>query len=145
MSNEKFTNSDTLDTVPSFPVKSPVKRRPGRPKGSGTLENLTPFTSERAKAISAKANEAKKARAGLRRRMLAAAVEAGLESQFMKALQTGDSELMNIVVQASRLTGADFSSSEEAVQKVKLNAETKSDIKMSGPLKFIIEDAVKTE
>lgn len=137
--NENFTkNLDNATPAPQTSVKSLVKRRPGRPKGSGTIENLTPFTSERAKAVAAKAAEARKARHEVRRRLLAAAIEGGLEEQFIRALKMGDAELMSVVAQASKLTGTDFASSDEAVQQVKVNAETNN--KNDTTIKFVIED-----
>lgn len=140
---EQAGEDDSIFQDSTAPKSEPQRRKAGRPKGSGVKydgrANLIPFTSETAKAISAKANAAKKARAELRRRMLAAAVEAGIESQFMKALKEGDETLMTVVEKASRMTGIDFASSEEAVQNVNVKADTTS--KNDTTIKFVIEDA----
>lgn len=142
-SDNLLTENLQSQPTPQMPVKPLVKRRPGRPKGSGTIENLTPFTSERARAVAAKAAEARKARHEVRRRLLAAAIEGGLEEQFIKALKLGDAELMSVVAQASKLTGTDFASSDEAVQQVKVNAETNSKVKADTTLHVTIEEATK--
>lgn len=125
------------------PLKKPVRGR-GRPKGSSyNVQNLTPFTSETAKAISAKANAAKKARSDLRRRLLAAAWEVGLDKVFMDALKNRDENAMNIVEKAARLVGTDFASSEDAIQKVNVKAETNAKVSADTNLHVTIEDATK--
>lgn len=142
-SKDLFTKEQDVFGEGTVPESGPKRRKAGRPKGSGVKydgrANLIPFTSETAKAISAKANAAKKARAEMRRRMLAAAVEAGIESQFMKALKEGNDTLMSVVEKASRMTGIDFQSSEEAVQNVNVKAESNN--KTDATIKFVIEDA----
>lgn len=133
-SNENFT--EELESV-----KNTVKRR-GRPKGSSyNVQNLTPFTSETAKAISAKAAAAKKARADLRRRLLAAAVEVGLDKVFMDALKNRDENAMSIVEKAARLVGTDFASSEESIQRVNLDAKSESKVKADYSLNINFTDA----
>lgn len=153
MSDENLTNSlqeqegedDSIFQDSPAPKSEPQRRKAGRPKGSGVKydgrANLIPFTSETAKAISAKANAAKKARAELRRRMLAAAVEAGIESQFMKALKEGNETLMTVVEKASRMTGIDFASSEEAVQNVNVKADTTANVKADHSINITFTDA----
>ena len=124
------------------PVGAPLKRKAGRPKGSGrgNVANLTPFTSATAKAISASANAAKKARAEMRRRLLAAAVEAGIDSVFIKALKEKDEVAMGIVEKASKLTGIDWASSDENIQRVNLDAKSESKVKADTTLHVTIED-----
>lgn len=136
MSNEKFT-------MVGEPLVPPVKSKRGRPKGSGTIANLKPFDSERARIIGAKANEAKRARAEMRRRILATVCEVGVDKYVAKALKEQNLDLMTLCEKAVNMTGLSYKDSEDNILHVK--AETKSDVKMSGPLKFIIEDAVKTE
>ena len=135
MSNEKFTK-------PADSVETSVKKKAGRPKGSGGISNLKPFDHERSMAMQAKAAEARRARAEMRRKLLATVCEVGVDKYVAKALKDQNLDLMTLCEKAINMTGLNYKDSEEAVQRVKLNAETKSDIKMSGPLKFIIEDAV---
>lgn len=142
-SNNLTENLQSTGADSQSPVKKPVRGR-GRPKGSSyNVQNLTPFTSETAKAISAKANAAKKARSDLRRRLLAAAWEVGLDRVFMEALKNRDENAMNIVEKAARLVGTDFASSEDAVQKVNVKAETNANVKADTTLHVTIEDATK--
>lgn len=145
MESEDFIteNLQSVGVDSRSPVKNPVKRR-GRPKGSSyNVQNLTPFTSETAKAISAKANAAKKARADLRRRLLAAAVEVGLDRVFMDALKNRDENAMNIVEKAARLVGTDWASSEENIQRVNLDAKSdvKADVKADHSINITFTDA----
>ena len=137
--NENFTEQPKT----TGPVETPLKRKAGRPKGSGrgNVANLTPFTSETAKAISASANAAKKARAEMRRRLLAAAVEAGIDSVFIKALKEKDEVAMGIVEKASKLTGIDWASSDENIQRVNVDAKSESKVKADYSLNINFTDA----
>lgn len=93
-----------------------------------------PFTSESSKAVQAKASAAKRIRREMRQKMLMAMVNAGLENYFEKALKTNDEKLMTIVEKASKLIGADFGASEEAVQRV----DAKVDAKTQGRLEVVV-------
>ena len=136
MSNEKFTE-------PTDSVETSVKKKAGRPKGSNGLANLKPFDHDRSMAMQAKAAEARRARAEMRRRILATVCEVGVDKYVAKALKEQNLDLMTLCEKAVNMTGLGYKDSEENILHVK--AETKSDVKVSGPLKFIIEDAVKTE
>lgn len=135
-SKEKFTQ-------PTDSVENSVKKKAGRPKGSGGISNLKPFDHDRSMAMQAKAAEARRARAEMRRRILATVCEVGVDKYVAKALKEQNLDLMTLCEKAVNMTGLSYKDSEENILHVK--AETKSDVKMSGPLKFIIEDAVKTE
>jgi len=144
-SNDFLTENLQESPETAEPVGAPLKRKAGRPKGSGrgNVANLTPFTSATAKAISASANAAKKARAEMRRRLLAAAVEAGIDSVFIKALKEKDEVAMGIVEKASKLTGIDWASSEDAVQKLAIDAKSESKVKADYSLNLTFTDATK--
>ena len=122
--------AETVDTVvtgtPAQTPDKPQKKLPGRP-----------FTSAQAKALQASANAAKKLRREMRAKMLQTVATEGLEKYLAKAIKTGDEKLMNIVVAASKLTGVDFTSSEDAVQRV----DAKVDAKTSGKLEIVVKDA----
>lgn len=94
-----------------------------------------PFTSESSKAVQAKASAAKRIRREMRQKMLMAMVNAGLENYFEKALKTNDEKLMTIVEKASKLVGADFGASEEAIQRV----DAKVDAKTQGKLEVVVK------
>lgn len=93
-----------------------------------------PFTTESSKAVQAKASAAKRIRREMRQKMLMAMVNAGLENYFEKALKTNDEKLMGIVEKASKLIGADFGASEEAVQRV----DAKLDQKTQGKVEIVV-------
>ena len=94
-----------------------------------------PFTPETSRAVQAKANAAKRIRREMRQKMLMAMVNAGLENYFEKALKTNDDKLMTIVEKASKLIGADFGASEEAIQRV----DAKVDAKTQGKLEVVVK------
>lgn len=124
--NESIENTETVQKTVSKP-KRPV------PKG------LTPFTSESSKAVQAKANAAKRLRSEMRRRLLDTVANEGLEKYLAKAIKSGDEKLMNIVMNASKLTGVDFAASEEAVQRVQANVDAKTDNKVEVVVKGLID------
>jgi hypothetical protein len=140
MSDENLTKNlqetgDTVDTD-AIPLTTPKKKR-GRPCGA-SLANLRPFDSERAKAISAKANAAKAARQEMRRRILAAVCEAGVDKYVAKALKEQNPELMSICEKAISMTGLHYKESEENIQNLHVTAETNN--KTDATIKFVIED-----
>jgi hypothetical protein len=140
--DESYENLTDEQTETAEPVSEPVKRKPGRPKGAKyNVQNLRPFDSERARIIGAKANEAKKARAEMRRRIFAKVCEAGIDECVAKALKTSDKELMDICVAATKLTGLDFGSSEEAVQNLNVKADVDSKVKADYSLNLTFTDA----
>ena len=124
--NESLENTE--------PVKESVSK-PKRPVPKG----LTPFTPETSKAVQAKAAAAKRLRAEMRRRLLDTVANEGLEKYLAKAIKSGDEKLMNIVMNASKLTGVDFAASEEAVQRVQANVDAKTDNKVEVVVKGLID------
>lgn len=136
-SNENFTNDSKPE--PAKPLTPPVKKR-GRPCGA-SLANLRPFDSERAKAISAKANAAKAARQEMRRRILAAVCEAGVDKFVAKALKEENVELMTICEKAISMTGLHYKESEENIQNLHVTAESTSNIKADHSINITFTDA----
>lgn len=135
--NENFTEEE----VSVEASENPPKRKAGRPKGSGrgNIANLKPWTHERSLAVQAKAAEARKARNEMRRKLLAAVCEEGIDKHLIKALKEANVDLMTCCEKAVKMTGLDFQSSEEAVQNVNVKAETNN--KSDATIKFVIEDA----
>ena len=107
-SNENFTEE------PESVEPSVEKRGRGRPKGN--VANLTPFNSETGKKMALKAAYAKKCRAEMRRRILARVCQAGIDECVYKAIKTSDRELMDVCVQATKLVGLDFQSTQPSDQ-----------------------------
>ena len=94
----------------------------------------TPFTPETSKAVQARAAAMRKLRKEMRQKLLETVANEGLEKYLAKAIKTGDDKLMNIVVAASKLTGVDWTSSEEAVQRV----DAKVDQKTQGKVEIVV-------
>lgn len=95
------------------------------------------ITKENAAQYCYNAAQAKHKRAELRRKLLKAAVDEGLDKIFVKALKSGDPEQLELVAKASKLVGVDFASSEEAVQRIQADTNSKVD----NTLTVRIEDA----
>jgi hypothetical protein len=66
---------------------------------------------------------------------LQALVDEGLEAMFIKAVKGNDTDRMKIVESAMKLTGLDFGSSEEAVQKL----DVKSDSTVNGAINVTVK------
>lgn len=135
--NDNFTE-EPESVEPS--VEQPVEKK-GRGRPKGNVLNLTPFNSETAKKMALKAAYAKKCRAEMRRRILAKVCEAGIDECVAKAIKTSDKELMDICVAATKLTGLDFGSSDEAVQNLNVKADVDSKVKADYSLNLTFTDA----
>lgn len=92
---------------------------------------------ELAREAGIKSGIVQRIRKEMRAKMLQAAIENGVEKLFGQSLKNLDMEGMKVVSEAMRLVGIDYSSSEEAVQKIK--ADIKADQKMSGNVNINIK------
>jgi len=110
-----------------------VKKRKGAP------QNLTPFTPETAKQASQRAAYCRSLRAQMRKKLLEAAVDAGIDKIFTKALKSGDVDSITVAREAMKLVGLDFASSEESVQRVNVKADV--DAKTDNKLEIVVKDA----
>lgn len=88
-----------------------------------SMANLKRITKENAPQYVMSAVAAKKARAEMRRKLLQVVIDEGLEKYLAKAIKSGDPDMLGIVEKASKLTGIDFASSEEAVQRMDVKAD----------------------
>ena len=113
-------------------ANTPVKRK--APRG-------TPFTKENAKAFSLTANQAKRARAEMRRKLLKTVIDEGLEKYFAEAIKNADEKMMNVIEKASKLTGVDFTSSEESVQRLDVKADANLKTQHTGDINITFKDA----
>lgn len=124
--------AEASENVSQQTVKHSVSRRGqaivNKPKSQGG--NLTPFTSVTSQQAQAAATKAKNLRKKLRAEILQVAVDAGVDKVFREAIMTGDPDKMAVVEKAMKLVGLDFGSSEEAVQKVDIKADSKVDSKL---------------
>lgn len=114
--DDENTDGTVDDTV--------VKKRKGAP------QNLTPFTPETAKQASQRAAYCRSLRAQMRKKLLEAAVDAGIDKIYVKALKSGDLDAMTVAREGMKLVGLDFASSDEAVQRTEAKIDAKNDTKL---------------
>lgn len=140
--DECYENLTDEQTSVEESVEQP-KKKAGRPKGSGGLSNLKPFDHARSLAVQAKAAEARRARAEMRRKLLAAVCEEGIDKHVVKALKEANIDLMTCCEKAIKMTGLDFGSSEDAVQNLNVKADVDSKVKADYSLNINFTDATK--
>lgn len=95
-----------------------------------------PFTSLTAREAQKASIRARNMRTQMRTQILQAAIDEGIDKLFRKALKGNDTDKMAIIEKALKLTGLDFASSEDAVQKVE--AKTENETKLSGSIEFVL-------
>lgn len=127
---EENTDGTVEDTV--------VKKRKGAP------QNLTPFTAETAKQASQRAAYCRSLRAQMRKKLLEAAVDAGIDRIYAKALKSGDIDAMAVAREGLKLVGLDFASSEESVQRTETKVDASVKAKADTTLNITFKDASST-
>ena len=115
-------DEENTDASVSGSVSKPAKRT--LPKG------MTPFTPDTAKTAAARSAYCRAVRAEMRKKLLEAAVDAGVDKIYLKALKSGDLDSISVVEKAMKLVGLDFASSEESIQRVQANVDAKTDNKV---------------
>lgn len=93
------------------------------------------FTVETAKEAAKRAAYCRSLRAQTRKKLLEAALDAGVDKIYIKALKTCDQDAINVVEKAMKLVGLDFASSEEAVQRTESKIDAKTDNKVEVTIK----------
>lgn len=88
------------------------------------------YTSETAKEASKRAAYCRSLRAQMRKKLLEAAVDAGIDRIYAKALKSGDIDAMTVAREGMKLVGLDFASSEESVQRTESKIDAKTDNKV---------------
>jgi hypothetical protein len=120
MCKEKETNSES---------NGEKKQRKPLPQA------FTPMTAKQAQEASVRARNLRKQ---MRAQILQAAVDEGIDKLFRKALKSSDLDQMALIEKALKLTGLDFGSSEEAVNKLQVDAKTDNKTELSGQIEFVI-------
>ena len=115
-------DDENTDASVSGSVSKPAKRT--LPKG------MTPFTPDTAKTAAARSAYCRAVRAEMRKKLLEAAVDAGIDKIYAKALKSGDIDAMTVAREGLKLVGLDFASSEESIQRVQANVDAKTDNKV---------------
>lgn len=112
-----------------------------KPKKRGAPQNLIPYTPETAKEAAKRAAYCRSLRAQMRKKMLEAVINEGLDKYIVKALKSMDLDQIAVIEKASKLVGLDFASSEEAVQRVDVKADAKVNAKTDTTLNITFKDA----
>lgn len=93
-------------------------------------KGMTPFTPDTAKTAAARSAYCRAVRAEMRKKLLEAAVDAGIDKIYAKALKSGDVNAITVAREGMKLVGLDFASSEEAVQRTEAKVDAKNDTKL---------------
>lgn len=101
-----------------------------KPKKNPVPKGLTPFTALNAKQAQEASVKARNLRKAMRAKILQAAVDEGIDKLFQQAIKKKDMELLELVEKGLKLTGLDFASSEDAVQKLDVKSDAKVDSKL---------------
>lgn len=88
------------------------------------------FTAMTAKQAQEASVRARNLRKQMRAQILQAAVDEGIDKLFQQAIKKKDMDLLELVEKGLKLTGLDFASSEDAVQKVDVKSDNKNDTKV---------------
>ena len=107
--------------------QSSVKSSKTRPQNA----NLQPFDSVTAKQAQLVSARARSLRKQMQARLLDTAINEGLDKYYARAIKSMDANAIAVVEKAARLVGLDFASSEEAIQKVDVKADTKVNGKLN--------------
>ena len=113
---------ENTDASVAGSVSKPAKRT--LPKG------MTPFTPDTAKTAAARSAYCRAVRAEMRKKLLEAAVDAGIDKIYAKALKSGDVNAITVAREGMKLVGLDFASSEESVQRTEAKVDAKNDTKL---------------
>lgn len=108
-------------------VKKDVKNPPCSPRSGAPLRPFNSVTAKQAQEASVKARNLRKE---MRAKILQAAVDEGIDKLFQQAIKKKDMDLLELVEKGLKLTGLDFASSEDAVQKVDVKSDNKVDSKL---------------
>lgn len=117
-------------------VKKDVKNPPCSPRSGAPLRPFNSVTAKQAQEASVRARNMRKA---MRAQLLQAAVDEGIDKLFQQAIKKKDMDLLEIVEKSLKLTGLDFASSEDAVQKLDVKSDNK--VSASGPINITFSDA----
>ena len=136
MSQENFVDTVEEGEVPveavSVPSDAPNthKRVVGRP-----------ITKETARAYQLSSTQAKRARREARLKMLAALThDLDMREELLKALNTRDSNYLDMLERATRLVGLQWEQSDEG-REHRFNVKSDTTLKTDGAIKFVIEEA----
>lgn len=95
-----------------------------------------PFTPMNAKQAQEASIRARNLRKQMRAQLLDAAIKEGIDKLFIKAMKSGDSDTMACIEKAIKIVGLSHDQSEDAVQKLDIKTDNKTE--MSGSIEFVL-------
>ena len=107
-------------------------------KGHKVPEGV-PFTHMTAKQAQEASVKARNLRKQMRAQMLEAAVNEGIDKLFIKAMKSGDSDMMACIEKAVKIVGLSHDQSEDAVQKISVDATTDNKTQIVGQVDFVVK------
>lgn len=131
MNTDNFV--ETVETVDAIPEPSDAENTEKKVRGR-------PITKENARAYQMSSTQAKRARRDTRLKMLAALThDLDLREELLKAMREHDSNYLDMIERAAKLTGLEWSQSDEG-RAQHLNIKSDATVKTDGAIKFVIED-----
>ena len=123
-----MTKTDTIENKP--------EKTPGQIKRE---KNLVKFTPMNAKQASEAANRAKLIRKQVRAEILSKLVEnLDFGNEMLKAVKSGDAKRIDLIEKALSIVGLRYADSEDAVNKLQIDATTDNKVDMTSKVQFVL-------
>ena len=98
---------------------------------------FTPMNARQAQEASVRARNLRKQ---MRAQMLDAAINEGIDKLFIKAMKSGDSDMMECISKAIKIVGLSHDQSEDAVQKIAVDANVDANVDAKvKTVKFVLD------
>lgn len=119
----------------------PGEKTPGQIKREQNLVKFTPMTSRQAQEASVRARNIRKQ---VRAEVLRKVVEnVDFSDELMKAIKKGDTKRIEMLQTAMRLIGLHYDQSEDAVNKLHIDATTDNKTAVTGKIEFVLPEDTK--
>lgn len=117
---------------------------------SGAVKRKMPkgvqFTAMNAKQAQEASVKARNLRKQMRAQMLEAAVNEGIDKLFIKAMKSGDSDMMACIEKAVKIVGLSHDQSEDAVQKISVDANVDANVDATVKnVRFVLDKPCKDQ
>lgn len=104
---------------------------------------FTPMTAKQAQEASVRARNLRKQ---MRAQMLDAAINEGIDKLFIKAMKSGDSDMMACIEKAVKIVGLSHDQSEDAVQKIAVDANVDANVDATVKnVRFVLDKPCKDQ
>lgn len=117
------------------------EKTPGQIKREQNLVKFTPMTSRQAQEAAVRARNIRKQ---VRAEVLRKVVEnVDFSDELMKAIKKGDTKRIEMLQTAMRLIGLHYDQSEDAVNKLHIDATTDNKTAVTGKIEFVLPEDTK--